>query len=50
MPGENEKLLGSISLNPFCDCHFYWIFKINAQAKDIFMSAVSVYFYVLEYD
>lgn len=45
-----ENFLGCISLNPFCDCHFYLIFKINAQAEDIFLSAVSVYLYVFEYD
>lgn len=51
MPGENEKLLGSISLNPFL-----WLsllldfYKINAHAKDIFLSAVSMYLYVFEYD
>lgn len=50
MPGENEKLLGSISLHPLHDCHFYWIFKINTQVKNIILSAVLVHVDVFEYD
>lgn len=50
MPGENKKLLGSISLNTLYDCHFYWIFKINIQVRNIVLGTVSVYFYVSEYD
>lgn len=50
MPGENEKLLGSISLHPLHDCHFYLIFKIHTQVKKIILSAVLVRVDVSEYD
>lgn len=49
-PGENEKLLNSVLLSSLGDCQFYWILKINAQVKNIILSAVFVYAYMFEYD
>ena len=49
-PGENEKLLNSISLSCLGDYQFYWILKINAQVKNIILIAVFVYAYMFEYD
>lgn len=43
------KITNSVLLSSLGDCQFYWILKINAQVKNIILSAVFVYAYMCEY-